>query len=72
MNEEKNIQEPTKKAWSIGVVVARFLRWYKTDDSGMLPTPSNAQYFWMGVIAVTSIIIKVLQELDLIGVWVIS
>ena len=68
MNEEKNIQEPTKKAWSIGVVVARFLRWYKTDDSGMLPTPSNAQYFCMGVIAVTSIIIKVLQELDLIGV----
>ena len=51
---------------------ARFLRWYKTDDSGMLPTPSNAQYFWMGVISVTSIIIKVLQELDLIGVWVIS
>ena len=25
MNEARNIQEPTKKAWSIGVVVARLL-----------------------------------------------
>ena len=29
MKEAKNIQEPTKKAWSIGVVVARFLMLFK-------------------------------------------
>lgn len=72
MNEAKNIQEPTKKAWSIASVVARFFNWYKTDNSGIMPTPSNAQLFWMGVIAITAIIVKILQELDLIGVWVIS
>ena len=49
-----------------------FFRWYKTDNSGMMPTPSNAQWFWMGIIALTCVTIKTLQELDLIGVWVIS
>ena len=61
-----------KKAWSIGVVVARFSHWYKTDNSGIMPTPSNAQWFWMGIIAITAVTIKILQELNLIGVWVIS
>jgi len=72
MNEAKNIDKSTKKARSIGVVVARFSNWYKTDNSGIMPTPSNAQWFWMGVIAITAITIKILQELDLVGVWVIS
>jgi hypothetical protein len=72
MSEAKNIDKPTKKAWSIGVVVSRFISWYKTDDSGIMPTPSNAQWFWMGVIAVTCTVLKILQELDLLGVWVIS
>lgn len=60
------------KYTKIGVVVARFSSWYKTDNSVIMPTPSNAQWFWMGVIAITAITIKILQELDLIGVWVIS
>lgn len=72
MNASKNIQKPTKRAWSIAVVVARFLTWYKTDNSGIMPTPSNAQWFWMGVIALIAVVVKILQELDLIGVWVIS
>ena len=72
MNETKYIDKTTKKAWSIGVVVARFISWYKTDDSGIMPTPSNAQWFWMGVIAVTCTVLKILQKLDLLGVWVIS
>lgn len=72
MNKTKNIWKPTKKAWSIGIVVARFLTWYKTDDRGLMPTPSNAQWFWMGVIAITCIVVKILQEFDLIGVLVIS
>ena len=53
-------------------IVARFTHWYKTDNGGIMPTPSNAQWFWMGVIAITAITVKFLQELDLIGVWVIS
>ena len=57
---------------NLGVVVARFLSWYKTDNSGVMPTPSNAQWFWMGIIAITAVTIKILQELNLIGVWVIS
>jgi len=57
---------------NLGSVVARFLRWYKNDERQMLPTPSNAQWFWMGIIALTRIIIKTLQECDLIGVWVLS
>ena len=72
MNKVKNIQEPIKKVWSIAVVVARFSHWYKTDNSGIMPTPSNAQWFWMGAIAIMAITVKVLQELDLIGVWAIS
>ena len=57
---------------NIASVVARFFKWYKTDERQMLPTPSNAQWFWMGIIALTCITIKTLQELDLIGIWVIS
>ena len=72
MNEAKNIDKPTKKAWSIAVVVARFLHWYKTDNSEIMPTPSNTQWFWMGIIVITAVTIKILQELNLIGVWVIS
>lgn len=71
MSKTNNNQEPTKKAWSIGVVVARFFRWYKTNNSGIMPTPSNAQWFWMGLIAIIATIVKILQELNLIGVWVI-
>jgi hypothetical protein len=51
---------------------ARFDRWYKTDNSGMMPTPSNKQWFFMGLISIIAIVVKILQELDLIGVWVIS
>jgi len=72
MNKVRNINKPTKKAWSIGVVVARFFQWYKTDNSGIMPTPSNAQWFWMGVITFVAIAVKILQEIDLLGVWVIS
>ena len=57
---------------NLGSVVARFLRWYNTDNSGIMPTPSNAQWFWIGVIAITAITVKILQELDLIGILVIS
>jgi hypothetical protein len=64
MNEENKL--------NLGVVVARFFIWYKTDNSEIMPTPSNAQWFWMGVIAITCIVVKILQELDLISVWVIS
>ena len=53
-------------------VVKRFFNWYKIDNSPMMPTPSNAQWFWMGVIAFILIILKVLQEVNLIEVWVIS
>ncbi len=72
MKEIKNIDKPTKKEGSIGVVVARFLTWYKTDNSGIMPTPSNTQWFWMGIIAIIAITVKILQELNLINVWVIS
>lgn len=72
MKKEQNFRRPQKQALNIPVVVARFLTWYKTDNSGIMPTPSNAQWFWMGVIFITAIMVKVLQELNLIGVWVIS
>ena len=68
----KRLWNRIRKAFAIHVVVARFSHWYKTDNSGIMPTPSNAQWFWMGVITITAITVKILQELNLIGVWVIS
>jgi hypothetical protein len=38
MNEAKNINNPTKKAWSIGVVVARFFRcWFEREPNAFAP-----------------------------------
>jgi len=72
MNGIKTKTKMTEDKLNLGSVVARFIRWYKTDNSGIMPTPSNAQWFWMGVIVITAVTIKILQELNLIGVWVIS
>jgi hypothetical protein len=68
------LKRTSRKLKSIGFTrcCSTFFRWHKTDNSGMMPAPSNAQWFWMGIIALTCITIKTLQELDLIGVWVIS
>ena len=71
MSYDKVNKLKREKALHMGGVVARFLQWYKTDNSGMMPTPSNAQWFWMGIIVITAITVKVLQELNLIDVWVI-
>lgn len=43
-------------------MIKRFLTWYNTDDSGMMPTPSNKMYFWGGITLIVCVIIKILQS----------
>ena len=46
MNKAKNIQEPTKKAWSIGVVVARFLMLFKPKCPKCGSRDNTIQCYW--------------------------
>ena len=47
--------------------IKQFLKWYREGDGATIaPVPSNKMLFWAGVIIFSAIVIKVLQEHNLI------